>query len=344
MKLENALKEVEKLARTTAFGRFAAVPMPYIFAQYIQRVWFPITHRGVEAEAPTFFGHPLRMMLPSATDIYLTGGKTHDSEIRLAQFLLKTLQATSDKSQAISDKPQATSHEPQVTSDEFLATSRELEADSLKLEAKKANTFIDIGAHIGYFTALAAKLVGEKGQVVSVEAAKGTFQILSQNVENLPNVTAIHAAATAKNGELMTFYEFPVLYSEYNTMHVKQFENDRFFKKFKPEKVEVTGVTVDSLVKKFKLKNPVIKIDAEGAEVEVITGTAKTLREQSPTVIIEYLRDRNEGHKAAFALLIAANYAPFSIENGGTLKAVPSPADYFEQTGLDSDNFVFLKK
>jgi FkbM family methyltransferase len=334
MMLENALKEVEKLARTTAFGRFAAVPLPYIFAQYIQRIWFPITHRGVEAEAPTFFGHPLRMMLPSATDIYLTGGKTHDSEIRLAQFLLKTLQASSSELQATSDKQQANSRELE-------ANIRGFEANSLKLEA---NTFIDIGAHIGYFTALSAKLVGEKGQVVSVEAAKGTFQILSKNVENLSNVTAIHAAATAKNGELMTFYEFPVLYSEYNTMHVKQFENDRFFKKFKPEKVEVTGVTVDSLVKKFKLQNPVIKIDAEGAEAEVIAGTAKTLREQSPIVIIEYLRDRNEGHKAAFALLIAANYAPFSIENGGILRGVPSPADYFERTGLDSDNFVFLKK
>jgi FkbM family methyltransferase len=321
--LENALKEVEKLARTTAFGRFAAVPMPYIFAQYIQRIWFPITHQGVEAEAPTFFGHPLRMMLPSATDIYLTGGKTHDSEIRLAQFLLKTLKNS------------------EIPNSKFQISDGNKDAANFELQT---SNFIDIGAHIGYFTALAAKLVGEKGQVVAVEAAKGTFQILSQNVENLPNVTAIHAAATAKNGELMTFYEFPVLYSEYNTMHVEQFENDRFFKKFKPEKVEVTGVTVDSLVKKFKLKNPVIKIDAEGAEAEVIAGTAKTLREQSPTVIIEYLRDRNEGHKAAFALLIAANYAPFSIENGGTLKAVPSPADYFEQTGLDSDNFVFLKK
>jgi FkbM family methyltransferase len=323
MKLENALKEVEKLARTTAFGRFAAVPLPYIFAQYIQRIWFPITHRGVEAEAPTFFGHPLSMMLPSATDIYLTGGKTHDSEIRLAQFLLKTLKNS------------------EIPNSKFQISDGNKDAANFELQT---SNFIDIGAHIGYFTALAAKLVGEKGQVVSVEAAKGTFQILSRNVENLPNVTAIHAAATAKNGELMTFYEFPVLYSEYNTMHVEQFENDRFFKKFKPEKVEVTGVTVDSLVKKFKLQNPMIKIDAEGAEAEVIAGTVKTLREQSPTIIMEYLRDRNESHKAAFALLIAASYAPFSIENGGILRGVPSPADYFEQTGLDSDNFVFLKK
>jgi FkbM family methyltransferase len=312
MMLENALREVEKLAHKTAFGRFFFAPHRYIFAQFIQKIWFPITHRGVAAEAPTFFGHPLSMILPSATDIYLTRGKSHDSEIRLAQFLLKVLK-----------------NEDQMTDAE--------------LQIKSSN-FIDIGAHIGYFTTLAARLVGDKGVVIAVEAAKGTFQILSKNVEKLSNITPIHAAATAKDGELLTFYEFPVLYSEYNTMHVEQFENDHFFKKFKPEKVEVIGVTVDSLVKKFNLKNPVIKIDAEGAEAEVIAGTAATMREQSPTIIMEYLRDRNESHRAAFALLVAAGFTPFSIENGGILRGLLSIADYFEQTGLDSDNFVFLKE
>jgi FkbM family methyltransferase len=305
MKLEEALEKVENMAHKTALGRFCFAPHRYVFAQFIQKIWFPITHRGVLSEAPTFFGHPLSMILPSATDIYLTGGKSHDSEIRLAQFLLKVLR-----------------NDGQITT----------------------TNFIDIGAHIGYFTALAARLVGYKGIVVAVEAAKGTFQILSKNVQKLPNVTPIHAAATAKNGELLSFYEFPVLYSEYNTMHVEQFENDRFFKKFKPEKVEVVGVTVDSLVKKFNLKNPVIKIDAEGAEAEVIAGTATTMREQAPTIIMEYLRDRNDSHRVAFAALVAAGFTPFSIEKGGILRGLFSVKDYFERTGLDSDNFVFLKE
>jgi FkbM family methyltransferase len=319
MMLENALKKVENIAHKTAFGRFVFAPHRYIFAQFIQKIWFPITHRGVTSEAPTFFGHPLSMILPSATDIYLTGGKSHDSEIRLAQFLLNILK-----------------NEDQMT-------DAKLQNQASKVKLQRSN-FIDIGAHIGYFTTLAARLVGDKGVIIAVEAAKGTFQILSKNVEKLSNITPIHAAATAKDGELLTFYEFPVLYSEYNTMHVEQFENDRFFKKFKPEKVEVVGVTVDSLVKKFNLKNPVIKIDAEGAEAEVIAGTAATMREQSPTIIMEYLRDRNESHKAAFTLLIAADFKPFSIENGGILRGLISIADYFERTGLDSDNFVFLKE
>ena len=323
--LDIALKKVENLAHRTRFGRFAFAPHRYIYAQFIQQIWFPLTRRGVAAEAKTFFGTPLSMLLPSATDIYLTGGKTHDSEIRLAQFLLNTLGNPSER--------------------ETQNPKRETQNLKLKTQNSKLKTqnFIDIGAHIGYFTALAAHLVGENGKVVSVEAAKGTFQMLLKNVQKMPNVTPIHAAATAENGQLLTFYEFPVLYSEYNTMHVEQYENDRFFKKFKPEKVEVIGVSVDSLVQQYNLVNPLIKIDAEGAEAEVVAGIAQTMREQSPIIIIEYLRDRNTSHKAAFDLLTSANFLPFSIENGGILRGIESVAAYFERTGLDSDNFVFIK-
>ena len=314
--LDIALKKVENLAHRTRFGRFAFAPHRYIYAQFIQQIWFPLTRRGVSAEAKTFFETPLSMLLPSATDIYLTGGKTHDSEIRLAQFLLNTLGI------------------PNAETSKLHTIHHTLHTQN----------FIDIGAHIGYFTALAAHLVGEKGKVVSVEAAKGTFQMLLKNVKKMPNVTPIHAAATAENGQLLTFYEFPILYSEYNTMHVEQYENDRFFKKFKPEKVEVVGVTVDSLVQQYNLVNPLIKIDAEGAEAEVVAGIAHTMRAQSPIIIIEYLRDRNTSHKAAFDLLINANFLPFSIENGGILRGIESATAYFERTGLDSDNFVFIKK
>ncbi len=330
--LDTALKKVENLAHRTRFGRFAFAPHRYIYAQFIQQIWFPLTRRGVAAAAKTFFGTPLSMLLPSATDIYLTGGKTHDSEIRLAQFILNTLGNRSElETRNLKREIQNSKRETQ---------NPKLEIQNPKLEVQN---FIDIGAHIGYFTALAAQLLGENGKVVSVEAAKGTFQILLKNVQGMPNVTPIHAAATAEDGQLLTFYEFPILYSEYNTMHVEQFENNRFFKKFKPEKVEVVGLAVDSLVKKYNLVNPLIKIDAEGAEAEVVAGIAQTMREQSPIIIIEYLRDRNTSHKAAFDLLIKANFLPFSIENGGILRGIESATAYFERTGLDSDNFVFIK-
>lgn len=42
-------------------------------------------------ETTLFYGKKMKVALPSSTDIYLTGGKSHNSEIRLAKFLINNL-------------------------------------------------------------------------------------------------------------------------------------------------------------------------------------------------------------------------------------------------------------
>ena len=300
--LEKKLLRVESLAQTSAFGRLFNAPHRYVFAQCIHKIYFTLTKKGVLATAKTFFGHPLSIPLPAGTDIYLTGGKTHDSEIRLAKFLIHTF------------------------------------------GNNKNRHFLDIGAHVGYFSALVSVILKNKGQVIAIEAARGTAELLEKNLKNLPNAMTIHAAATEKYGENIVFYEFPVLYSENNSSHIAQFEDEAWFAKFKPQKVVVKGITVDSLVEKFDLKNPIIKIDAEGAEAQVVAGTQKTLMEQSPIVIIEYLREKNDGHQKAFDLLVKAGYAPYMIDNQGILRGIADAKSYFLEYDVDSDNFVFVKK
>ena len=49
--------------------------------------------KGKYARAKTFFGPEMLVVLPSATEIFLFGAKTHDSEIRLARFLMTNLEA-----------------------------------------------------------------------------------------------------------------------------------------------------------------------------------------------------------------------------------------------------------
>jgi len=43
-------------------------------------------------EAITFRGERLNVLLPASIDMYLSGGKTHDSEIRLTRFLIQNLE------------------------------------------------------------------------------------------------------------------------------------------------------------------------------------------------------------------------------------------------------------
>lgn len=304
--LNKKLDTVERLAQSDKFTRLCHNPPQYISAQFFRTVVFPLTHKGVLREAMTFMGYPLHVLLPSGTDIYLTGGKTHDSEIRLARFLIHYFEG--------------------------------------KGAAKKCS-FVDIGAHIGYFSLLASFLVGDKCQVFAFEAAKGTFDLLKKNLDNCSNIQVFHHALTDSEKDLV-FYEFPVLYSEYNTLHVAQFEKEAWFQKFQPEKNIVRGITLDALFEQLHLQNTVIKIDTEGAEAEVIAGAKNILKHHNPVIIMEFLADKNKnaGHFEAFKMLKDAGFKPYFIEKQGNLEALERIESYFSRTKTDSDNFVFMKR
>jgi FkbM family methyltransferase len=305
--LEKKLGQVEHLANASKMQRLLHNPWRYTWSQFFRTVIFPFTQKGVIRKAQTFTGHPLSILLPSGLDIFLTGGKTHDSEIRLARFIIYHYKAVSQQPTAIS------------------------------------STFIDIGAHVGYYSLIASVLLEKKGQILTFEAAKGTFDVLKENLKPFSNINTFHNAVTDVETDL-TFFEFPFSHSEYNTLHNAQFENEAWYKKFKPEKIIVKGITLDSIVKKFDLKNPLIKIDTEGAEAQVIKGGLNTFKTQNPVIIMEFLTKNNEGHKEAYNILTSLNYQPYTINQSGLLIELIDIDSYFKLNGLDSDNFVFVKK
>ncbi|MGA2131865.1 MAG: FkbM family methyltransferase [Bryobacteraceae bacterium] len=63
-------------------------------------------------------------------------------------------------------------------------------------------TFVDVGAHVGQYTLLAAGLVGPQGRVHSFEPDPRTFALLQHNVSanGLTNVTINHCAVAATTG------------------------------------------------------------------------------------------------------------------------------------------------
>ena len=91
--LHDGLAEVERLARASRLGRLAARPAPYLLALGHRVVAYRLGRRPLRARARTFYGADLAVDLPAGTDIYLTGGKSHDSEIRLARYLLRAVPA-----------------------------------------------------------------------------------------------------------------------------------------------------------------------------------------------------------------------------------------------------------
>lgn len=67
---------------------------------------------------------------------------------------------------------------------------------------KPGMAFVDVGANIGYFSLIAAKLVGSQGRVYAFEPNEENFNLLAQNIKlnNFSQVTAIKKGVSDRNG------------------------------------------------------------------------------------------------------------------------------------------------
>lgn len=139
--------------------------------------------------------------------------------------------------------------------------------------------FYDLGANIGFFSLLAARLVGPTGQVVSFEPDPDNARRLRLAIERncLPNVTIVEAAVWSRQGTLA--FERAVASPDRGTGRVLGVPGgaDHF---------SVRAVTLDE----HAVTTPVpdlIKCDVEGAEVEIFRGAITLLATHHPTIICE---------------------------------------------------------
>src|SRR5438093_12090398 len=84
---------------------------------------------------------------------------------------------------------------------------------------KDGMTFIDVGAHFGFFSLLASYLVGQRGKVLAFEPIPNTFHQLQNNISNYsryPNVEIFNCAAYSEDTEIK-FYDYGLEDSAYNS-------------------------------------------------------------------------------------------------------------------------------
>lgn len=90
-KILRQLIQLEKLANGSKLRRFFHSPFKYVFAIFYRSFIYKITRKELLKDALLFFGKKMKILLPSSTDLYLVGGKSHPSETRLAKFLTRNL-------------------------------------------------------------------------------------------------------------------------------------------------------------------------------------------------------------------------------------------------------------
>jgi FkbM family methyltransferase len=133
-------------------------------------------------------------------------------------------------------------------------------------------TVIDVGANWGYFTLLAASLVGSRGRVVALEPEPRLFQLLDENVRlnDLSHVTAFRAAATDRSNVTLPLRIFDEASGNWGVSSVAS--------AFAGETREVDGRSLDDMTGELGLGTiDLVKIDVEGHELAVLAGMAAGL-------------------------------------------------------------------
>jgi len=144
---------------------------------------------------------------------------------------------------------------------------------------KPGSIFIDIGAHIGYFTLLAAKLVGSKGRVYAFEPEPKNHELLSKNVKEngYQNVSVIKKCVSSRCG-LVDFF-----ISKDSGTHSTKIATGK--------KTISESVTLDKFCRDRKIsKIDLIKIDIEGGEINSFDGMKNVVKKsRSVKLIAEYV-------------------------------------------------------
>jgi|GEM_PF-577404 len=180
---------------------------------------------------------------------------------------------------------------------------------------------VDIGANIGLYTVLAAKLVGNSGKVLAVEPVPSIFRLLFSNIKRngLENVFIFDGVVASQNGDYnLNFVEGSPEYSSLAKIVHPHAPNNI-------KQITVPGETLDNLVRINGLNPSLVKIDVEGAEGLVLSGADVVLKTCRPIILSELddrlLKELNWDSQKVISLLEKYNYNVFDAYNGLALSS-----------------------
>jgi FkbM family methyltransferase len=195
--------------------------------------------------------------------------------------------------------------------------------EALRRLLADGDVFYDVGANVGFFTLVGARLVGPTGRVVSFEPVPWCANAVRRNIElngfDHAQIRAEAVGAADGTARLLVVGEASWSHLESTGRHADV-----------RDEIDVDVVSIDSLVAAGTIPPPdVMKIDTEGAELQAIEGARATIAEHRPAIVCE-LHDTNE---AFVALMDELGYAttnldgPAAVAGAGPIHALAQPRD-----------------
>ena len=177
---------------------------------------------------------------------------------------------------------------------------------------RPGDCFVDVGANIGHYSLLASRVVGDSGHVVAIEAAPWIHALLERHVDlnRRRNVRTVAVAAAAQRGVLMLYAGNPGNIGKTSTVaHAGACS-------------EVPSVPLAEILSETECQRVrIMKIDVEGAELQVLHGLVPLLprlrhdveivMEISPALMPDAERARAE----IFATMRAHGFSAYAFDN-----------------------------
>lgn len=182
---------------------------------------------------------------------------------------------------------------------------------------RPGSVFVDLGAYVGYFSLMAAAMVGPSGRVLSFEPSQPSYALLllSASLNGFANIEVFpFAVAEARRVVLVEGRE--------SHRTVVDFDGE-------PGRVDPASVTVsmalDDVLRDLD-RLDLIKMDIEGGESRALRGATKTLAAHRPVIVSEFSPTALQNFSGVsgeeyLQQLVRAGYALFVIEDeAGSLR------------------------
>jgi FkbM family methyltransferase len=207
-------------------------------------------------------------------------------------------------------------HDPVVSGALTLGVYERPETRFFCRACRENMVFLDVGANVGYYTALAMRRVGERGQVIALEPDPQSFHYLKQTVaaNGGRNVVCLQKAAALESGTLKLYL------SSDNHGDNRLYWNELCDTSCDVEVAPVDSILSDSGVGSVDL----VKMDVQGFEGQVLAGMRETIRRARNLIILSEfwphgLRSAGTDPKALLAGLEAQGLRLYELMHDGGL-------------------------
>ena len=146
--------------------------------------------------------------------------------------------------------------------------------------AKGMNTVFDIGAHIGLVALPLAKSINPNGMVFAFEPASSNRKFLNDHIDanSITNIDVVSDLVGESSNQAVEFFE-STGDSGMNTM--ADTGRRRGY-----EQTTVNQITLDEFCSSRRLTPQLIKIDTEGAELNILRGATEVLKLHRPIIFL----------------------------------------------------------